>query len=1836
MSNKNSNLLKRPEISGALIIAVLIFSMFLIMAVPFYQNGGGIIPPQPPEEPYNPFNPPVRARVADEPNLTRTGYPFILKNYPNLKWKPANESGTGTAQYPTIFSIEKGLIGLNASNIRVAYYDSDYNWQIVPFQIDQVGWPNIWQINDLDYFSGIDAGLGGMSAVGGSFGLGWINGDPSTNDYEDSQDYGDGGNVEAGPWKMAWYPTPVHTYVTPKQPDGSYTSEDVNIDPTLRSHLIWAYQNSPQADRDSSLSYGGYTENWVNSTNGAASGLVYMGDTWFQTPWWNPQIDGFIDWDDEIAFYTYNGRQVPGYIWWNYTYFPHRFELEIIDPVDGGRSWMYIYYNNDSNFNFYTNSSAKNLGAPKYTTPISDYVSWDPSSLTISTDVYQLSIKESNPSLIDKLKITKSGSDSQTILDQFNKMYGFGSFDAMGVFSGDLSAGREGIWWDYSTPPNANSMSELIAVLDNPSVWYTQLSSDTSDPNRWDGSSPNYYFPSQGMYDTYVAMGHTPPSSWSTPRLDQWELNYGDKRAIVDGPIRVIQYMSQYLETGIYKPQIYGGGPESWVLVYTSMLDGPMYYYRNMQESPSASVAIPYMGTDITIAIYYVYIMCGTFSPTISSDITIYAGQEWSGGNDGVDQSVGDQPATFRWANEYGWTKIGGIDPKTTSYSLLGTSVPDGGGGAGNGDGDFYYSGGDPLQDANNAQAKPDANNGGTTNLPDWFVINSETHGGMWVYVPKREVFEIRDNFGSQSPALNSPGADVRLYYRDDGYHSEIGVAAVDGTGPINGGSSTSAYYQRYVYDVFTGNIGDRANLEYRRYWYSLGAISTFTPQTAPPSFHWEYATPDDVIYRQGDTITITAKGDRADAVIEADFSDIDSPANSYVVINNNDTTYTIIYNISNVNHGTTYERLIILNATVPSEPGWDDSLINITVNIDDIVPNPAASLDAIPATTQELIVYLNWTSNPGYDEGSSSVENPNGIEFYRIWRQRGSDPYILLKDNLPYSTTETTDTFLENGYTYTYMVEAIDYAGNGVNSTTISTTIDLPYTPAQPSDLAPVMNPSSGITIGWSENPGDYSGGVTLQNYYVYRSTSQTSGYVDVSGPLSTSTYSWTDSSSFQEATTYYYKVLSDVVSGTDLFSAPVYTKIDTVTPNPAIIAEFMPTYYAESNEIVVSWSIEKLPQYETGGYPGNDLNGIDRWDLFRQTNGGGWQFVASIPWDPDPEDQRYYDYSVSSGNSYTYGIRTYDNAGNFADSEYYRTTTLQVVGPGRCEVLYVDTSFDEVSPGDINIPVEVKIRNPGVGRATLNSIDLYFKQGTIETTTNYTDISWTGSEVFEPFTNKSYWFYVDVSSGAIPGLTEINARCTYNTTLSDGGAEFVDSWTVLPGSNLVIKTVSSSVDVVHPGETGITVSVMINNPGPNTASIDDVSLSFWRGSTDMSGYFLVSAPTPSYPIGPYVGDQLVSFTVDVSSAITSGQVIINATAQGKDSQSSIVISDTDGAETTKTWAVQTWPAPVISLIEANASTYWAGDTIELTVTCDAAGYQVSADFNPIDSTGGVVAGTDNLDGTYTILHTIGSTTPGEGSYAIQVTAVNATTSTQDQESITLKKGDPPQFSNWVQTPTDGNIDEDVPVEVNITITDNGGNDNVDAYLEYRVDLGSWIYLEMTYLGTGQWTVTIPGQSGGTSINYRIVATDLNSNSATYTASYSVNAPVVYPTIDNSYPHQEGNPGNQYSTTPGEEAPRDTNISHYAELGSTGITSPTTYVVVVSAFDSDRHCFLEANTTVIVQEPNPTQVTINLQIPSSLVSAGEYIYGHIYVLTDWPKNGGLIIASAFFNYNVS
>lgn len=1770
---------------------------------------------------------PIIPTIAGEPNFTREGFAFVMNNYPDFNWKdPGASFGTGAEAYPTIYN---ELNGLNESNIRIAYLNADYEWVIVPFQIDNIGWPNVWQVQDLNHWHGIDAPLVGWTGFDPTPGLGWINGDPAGSCGDSGQD-----------GQIRWYPTPIHTFVTTKQPDGSYTSETVNIDSggvgRLANDLVSVY-NGGITSYPATGYQGQAQEAWIRLVTEPAvpsvANTVFIGDTWYKDPttcgvaaieaaFNYQQIPGALDKDDELAFYAYPGRQAPTYLWWNAPQFPSRLEFQIVDPVDGGLAWMYIYYNNDMAYNPILNATAINLGAPEYTTEVHDYTSWDPDSLTISTDFYQISTKEGNPSQLDSAKMLRD-SDGQNILTQFNKMYGYGSYDAMGLLSGALSAGREGTWYAWDSA-SSQSHSELVCTLDNPSVWYPNMPEDTNNPSRTAVTSPQYYYGPQA-----VAYGHT-------PYFDGWE-QYGDGRAIIDGDVRVIMYLQQYLTTGIHA--LLTGSPslDERIDVFTSIMDGPQYYYSRMQLAPPAVTAMPYLSADIVIEINYVYIMSGNIDLTNRGDFNLTAAQEWTGGTDNVDDGV----PTFGYANGYGYAKMGGdADPKQATYTILGSSITDGNDGAG----DYYASQGDPVW-GYVSTVPPGGISGtgagatytGNALEADWFMITSETHGGIFVYVPRREILEIRDNY--RGIDRHSPTAIPKMYFRDDSRQAEFGICLDGGATTVRGGSSTSPYSFMMVYGDFTDADVAQGHKLYLQYYFPLSGISTFNSQTAPPSFHYDTVQPDALAYRRTDTITLTASGDRDDAVIMVDFSDIDAGAPLQQMTNNGGGFYSTTYTIADVAHGTNYERDIILNATVPSEPGWDDALYTLTISIDDVAPSPGASLATLSSPTQEAVVFLDWHANVGHDEGSASVANPTGIDHYRIRRGASGGPYNnIIADNIPYDPSFASyifqDTFIENSQTYGWVIDAYDAVGNFATSGQVWTLIDLPYTPAQPDTLPATTDAGASITIDWTANPG-YGSGVTITGYELWRSTQVDTGYAQVWTGAATSR---PDPFAWVEATTYYWKVRT-MTSGTDLYSAPVYTKIDRVNPQAAELATPFPIYYSQTQDIVVSWAIESLPQYSSGGFPGHDLNGVHHW-LIEKNAGAGWTTLGTVSYGPDTADQQILDTSVLNGGTYSYRITTYDAAGNSATGLYVKTTQLQVVGDAQAEVFSVTAGTAEVTQGDTSIPVTVIVRNPGLGTVDLDLLSLTFEHDSTDVTADYSNIVWApgGTYNIAQFTNISHTFYVDVGSGATLGTIDIDAETIYDGSETDVGGIFTDSWLVKPDADLVAVSVSSTYNVVHPGENNIPVNVLVRNPGSTNAILETVELTFMRDTTDISNKFMVEYIT-ALPSSGFTGDLLVQLRVTVGVSITAGGVTIDAIVSGN--AAGVPLSD-DGADTTKSWAVVTWPVPVIASIEADKEVYWQ-EQIVLIVTCDNSGYSpVRADMSAIDGGAGWVnAQIDFGDGSYSITHTIANPGAiGEGIHTVTVEATNATSAATDTRTIDIRLGQAPYLTGTglSQSPATNSVNENDVVTVSIYLSDNSGSANVQATLYYRIDGAAWTSGPMTYQGADLHDTTIPGQLGDTVVDYYVNATDAQDNWNTFADSYTVlggvppkEDPVFVPGTEGV--HAPGDPGTQYNLT--NPAPTNTAVAHSVTVDGADVTIAASYVVLVSVFDPIRDCFLQINSTVWVAPATTVDVTLDLVFSDTIITSQTLVTGTLYILTDLPSNGGETLTSVSFSYYV-
>jgi hypothetical protein len=408
----------------------------------------------------------------------------------------------------------------------------------------------------------------------------------------------------------------------------------------------------------------------------------------------------------------------------------------------------------------------------------------------------------------------------------------------------------------------------------------------------------------------------------------------------------------------------------------------------------------------------------------------------------------------------------------------------------------------------------------------------------------------------------------------------------------------------------------------------------------------------------------------------------------------------------------------------------------------------------------------------------------------------------------------------------------------------------------------------------------------------------------------------------------------------------------------------------------------------------------------------------------------------------------------------------------------------------------------------------------------------------------------------------------------------------------------------------------------------IDDIDLTFMRGVTDISDKFLVETITP-LPTAGFIGTTTIDLNITVAQSVTAGGVVVDAVVTGYPEGNPTVPLDDDGAVTPLTWLVKTSELPIIVSIVADEDIYWTSQTITLTVTGEIPGYSVSGDFTPIG--GGVVAGTDNADKTYTIQYTTGGSLT-DGYYVIDVDATNVSGTTSD--SITIRLGDAPTFSGWSQNPTDGNVEPAISVDVSIQIDDNTGSSVLDVDMIYRINGGTWNSYAMNYGGGTTWTYTIPGQAAGAYVEYVINATDPSDLHNSYEADYSVNAPsepVFVPGTD--LIHAPGDPGTEYNET--NPAPRNGPVSHSADIDTSFVAVPQTFVILVSTSDPMRHGYVDYIVMWLDIATNPS-ITLNLTYPSTDVPAGTLITGELYILNDFLNASGKVINQVAFTYIVN
>ncbi|MHA1294371.1 MAG: hypothetical protein ACTSQJ_17135, partial [Promethearchaeota archaeon] len=437
------------------------------------------------------------------------------------------------------------LHGHHINNIRIAYYSINNQWKLIPFQLDEMGFFRTYK-----YEIGFQATVSFTSP----------------------------NNVDLANW-------------------GHYEVEHRYAGKHINDTSATPYQEPTEYECMQSYWHERLKEGY------------YDGDTPPDPPTQDPreqpggareQLLHRIDWDDELCFYAKNGKKVTQNNWWNYDEYPNRFRIKIVDPVDGGQSWMYLYYNdvdllNPPTIHYYIPPGEQ------------DYVSWDKQNLKITGQTYELGIDDINHDLDKNLKIKWPGLPPNDLYTDSKKQYisvwfrvyydyGLGAIDE----NDDTEVWRDGQWdegyydeqysaigyniqmdfgWDdASTGDWSGHRTASGHPTGNDPV--SEGKTDSSNTHSVNDQRHTALFSTQ--VTTRDSADHDNDFAEITPFVRGW-VNFptGSNEAAIDGPCRVIldRFIIQCISVSMSSPIRY---EELW----TCTSQRSKYYANLIQTDP--------------------------------------------------------------------------------------------------------------------------------------------------------------------------------------------------------------------------------------------------------------------------------------------------------------------------------------------------------------------------------------------------------------------------------------------------------------------------------------------------------------------------------------------------------------------------------------------------------------------------------------------------------------------------------------------------------------------------------------------------------------------------------------------------------------------------------------------------------------------------------------------------------------------------------------------------------------------------------------------------------------------------------------------------------------------------------------------------------------------------------------------------------------------------------------------------------------------------------------------------------------------------------------------------
>ncbi|HUV24231.1 MAG TPA: fibronectin type III domain-containing protein, partial [Methanomassiliicoccales archaeon] len=348
-------------------------------------------------------------------------------------------------------------------------------------------------------------------------------------------------------------------------------------------------------------------------------------------------------------------------------------------------------------------------------------------------------------------------------------------------------------------------------------------------------------------------------------------------------------------------------------------------------------------------------------------------------------------------------------------------------------------------------------------------------------------------------------------------------------------------------------------------------------------------------------------------------------------------------YTFSGLTNGATY----LFSVCAKNDLGYGPISGEITVTPGGgiSVPSSPQNLNAVGGNGK---VSLSWQT-PSNDGGSS-------ITSYKVYRGTSSSTqsFIAQVSGLGYE-----DSSVVNGQTYYYRITAVNLAGEGSSTSTVSATpmaqIETPSAPLS-------LSASSGdrtVTLTWIKPADD--GGSPISGYRVYRGTS--SSYMPLFTTLSGTLLI---DSSVTNGVTYYYKVSAvNAVGEGDLTgtvsATPRSSSVVTVPGKPLNLWTETGT-----QSVILHWS----PPADDGG------SQITGYKVYRMMEGQSWYYVFTVgnvnqyTFSNLNGGQTYY-FSVSAANDVGYGSRSNEVSATPTLSALSELSISEIPGPLALQIL-------------------------------------------------------------------------------------------------------------------------------------------------------------------------------------------------------------------------------------------------------------------------------------------------------------------------------------------------------------------------------------------------------------------------------------------------------------------------------------------------------------------------------------------------------------------------------------